>query len=509
MAINRRSFLTHVAAGGTIVTLPAVLQGCATPPAQIIAEPVPDNVFLTWFGIDQASIGRVMSALTANGADIADTFFELSTSNRIVFERGAISDMQTDVRQGAGLRVINAAQTGFASTDDLSLPALLAAAKATAGATVPGTTLQQRPLHIVESGGLYTTTLPWSDVDADRKTALLRMVDARARAADASVESVTIRFEDAEQSVMIATLDGKLVMDKRPLTRMSLVVTAAKGGAQQTGFATIAARQDIGWYREARVDALVDRALERTLVQFDARRAPVGEMPVVLAAGTGGVLLHEAIGHSLEADLNQDGSSAYAGRIGDKVAEAFVTVVDDARRPHESGAINVDDEGCATRRTTLIEKGVLKSYLHDRVTARHDGVESTGSGRRDSYEHMPMPRMTCTYLENGPHSRDEIIAAVGDGVICETFTGGNVQIGAGDFSFRVKNGWRIENGQVTGPLKDFSISGNGPEMLSRITMVGDDMQMDAGGWTCGKNGQNVPVSEGMPTVLVSSMSVAA
>ena len=244
------------------------------------------------------------------------------------------------------------------------------------------------------------------------------------------------------------------------------------------------------------------------MILFDARRPPVGEMPVILAAGASGVLLHEAIGHSMEADFNRNGTSIFSDKIGKQVAEPFVTVVDQATIPRERGALNYDDEGNAAGRTILVENGILKSYLHDEISARQYDLESTGSGRRESYKFAPMPRMSCTFMEDGPHTREEIIAAVDFGVICETFTDGQVQLGGGDFTFSVKNGWLVEGGRVTSPIKDLSIVGNGPETLQRITMVADDARLDSGGWTCGKNGQNVPVSQGMPTVLVSSLTVA-
>jgi TldD protein len=243
------------------------------------------------------------------------------------------------------------------------------------------------------------------------------------------------------------------------------------------------------------------------MILFDARRPPTGEMPVILAAGASGILLHEAIGHGLEADFIHSGTSMYSDKIGQKVAESYVTVVDQANLPHERGALNYDDEGNLAGRTVMVENGILRSYLHDQISARKHDVKPTGSGRRESYKFAPMPRMSCTFVEGGPHTRDEIIAAVDSGIICETYTNGQVQIGAGDYTFHVKNGWLVEGGKVTSPIKDVNIIGNGPETLKRITMVADDARLDTGGWTCGKNGQSVPVSQGTPTVLVSSMMV--
>ena len=252
---------------------------------------------------------------------------------------------------------------------------------------------------------------------------------------------------------------------------------------------------------------MVKQAVDRTMIQFDAVRPPAGEMPVILAAGPSGILLHEAIGHGMEADFNRKGRSIYSDMMGKKVAEPFVTVVDQGTLAGNRGALNYDDEGNACGRTVMVENGILRSYLHDTISARQYDVPVTGSGRRQSYKFQPMPRMTCTFMEDGPHTKDEVIAAVDHGIIAETYTNGQVRIGEGDYTFYVKNGWLIEKGKVTAPIRDVNIIGNGPESLRRITMVANDAYMDTGGWTCGKNGQSVPVSLGMPSVLVSKMTV--
>ena len=324
---------------------------------------------------------------------------------------------------------------------------------------------------------------------------------------DPAIDKVAVYWSDADERVMIATLDGNLVTDHRPMTRVTAVVTARKGSEVQTGYSNIAAREEFAWYTEERLTSMVKEAVDRTMIQFEARRPPAGEMPVILASGASGILLHEAIGHGMEADFNRKGTSIYSDMIGKKVAEPFVTVVDQATIPRERGALNYDDEGNVAGRTVMVENGILKSYLHDEISAKQYGLKPTGSGRRESYKYSPMPRMSCTFMEDGPHTKDEIIAAVDHGIICETYTNGQVQIGAGDYTFYVKNGWLVENGKVTAPIKDVNIIGNGPESLKRITMVANDARLDTGGWTCGKNGQSVPVSQGIPTVLVSNMTV--
>lgn len=504
MTIHRREFLRHVAAGGALAAAPLLLPGCATQPTGTIDDaPALDNPFSSWFGLDEPSINRIMSVLSANGADVADAFFELSSSNRLLVENGEVSGAETDSRRGAGLRVVRDGRVEFASTEALDVASLLDTANAVARSAAPAIAWQGRR---AASRDLYPVTVPWTDVTQADKLRILQTAEARARAADPSVESVAMRWEDTEQTVMVATLDGRLVTDIRPLTRLSLVVTAVKGDARQTGFSSIAARAGPDWYTEERIDALAREAVDRTLVQFEARRAPKGDRPVILAAGTGGLLLHEALGHCFEADLV--GDSALAGQLGNQVAEPFVTIVDDAHLASEPGALNVDDEGVATGRNVLVDGGVFAACVQDRVSARANGVAPTGSGRRESFRHLPMPRMTCTVMADGPHTREEIIAAVKDGVICETFSGGRAELGPAGFRFHVKNGWLIEDGKITAPTKDFTISGNGPDMLKKITMVANDSRMDAGGWLCGKQGQTVPVSLGMPTVLVSALTVS-
>lgn len=504
MTIHRRDFLKRMAAGGVLATTPVLLPGCASQgPGEIIDAPTLDNPFTTWFGLDESSVSRLMSALSANGADIADAFFELASSNRIVVENGEVRNVESDTRRGAGLRVVRDGSVEFAGTEALDVASLLDTARSVARGAAAPFAWQAR---LAATRDLYPVGVPWTDVTQADKLRILRTIEARARGADAAVESVAMRWEDTEQTVMIATLDGQLATDIRPLTRLSLVVTAVKGGARHTGFSSVAARAGLDWYTEERIDALVQEAVDRTLVQFEARRAPSGDMPVILAAGTGGVLLHEALGHCFEADLV--GDSALAGQLGKKVAEPVVTIVDDAHLARETGALNVDDEGTATGRNVLVDNGVFAACVQDRMSARANGVATTGSGRRESFRHVPMPRMTCTVMADGPHTRDEIIAAVKEGVICETFSGGRAELGPGGFQFNVKNGWLVENGKITAPTKDFTITGNGPDMLRRITMVADDSRMDTGGWFCGKNGQTVPVSQGMPTVLVSELTVS-
>ncbi|MCZ7684576.1 MAG: metallopeptidase TldD-related protein [Sandaracinaceae bacterium] len=341
----------------------------------------------------------------------------------------------------------------------------------------------------------------------DRKLPIVQRCAEIVSGLDPSIVKVEISWGDGDSRVLIADLSGRLVYDERPTTRLYVTVTAERDGQRQTNRANIAARAGLDFYTEERLREVAQRAVDRTMILFEARRPPAGEMPVVLAAGASGILLHEAIGHGMEADFNRKRVSIYADMLNRQVAEPFVTIVDDGTLERERGALNVDDEGQEAGRTVLVENGRLVSYMHDGISARHYGVGLTGSGRRQSFRHVPMPRMRCTYMEAGPHTRDEIVASVERGILAETFTNGQVQIGAGDYTFYIKNGWLIEGGRLTAPIKDVNIIGTGPETLRRISMVADDAQLDTGGWTCGKRGQSVPVSLGIPTVLVSRLAV--
>ncbi len=476
-------------------------------PAQLLGNKTPEDPYLTRFGIDEPQVRNLMSTLTSGGADIADIYFQQQRSSRLTLNDGVLGDLRLDMQTGAGMRVVSGEDAGFVYTDDLSAESLLSTAQQASLIAGEPPEISQYSSRL--AGNMYLVDTPWSDVGLDAKIAILERIDAQARAADPSVSRVVVDWHGIDEEVLIATLDGELVADPRPMTGITVIITATRDGATQSGFASIAARAGIDWYTDERLDELVQTAVERTLVQFDARQVPTGELPVILAAGESGVVLHEAIGHMFEADLVANGTSPFGGKLGEQVASAHVTLVDDPSMPRERGALNVDDEGTPTTATRIVEGGNLSSFLHDRQSALAAGVASTGSGRRESYRHLPLPRMSCTRLENGPHTKEEIIASVDRAVVCETFPSGSVEIGSGRFSFAVKNGWLVEKGRVTAPIKDFSIQGHGADLLRNISMVADDGRMDPGGWVCGKKQQNVPVSQGMPTVLVDSLTVGA
>jgi TldD protein len=508
--LTRRRFLHAAGAGTALVTMPQFLAACARRGGTTtLPTEAPGNPFLDWFGVDEQVLRRVMAELTSRGATHADAYFQHTRTNSVRMEDGLISEATSSIEQGVGLRVVVGDQVGFAFTEDLTEEAMVAAARTAAAIASGGAAAPNERFDYRDGGrGHYAVRVPWSEVGIDKKLPVIQRVEALARRGDAAIKKVSVYWTDADERVLIVNARGRIVTDRRPMARLYVNVTADKNGVTQSNGSNIAARRGFEWLTDDQLELVAREAVERTMVLFEARRPPAGELPVILAAGASGILLHEAIGHGLEADFNRKGTSIYSTMLGAQIAPEFVTIVDDATLDHERGALNVDDEGNDTERTVLVENGVLRSYLHDQISAGHYKLASTGSGRRQSYKFPPMPRMRCTYMTNGPHTRDEIIASVsGTGIIAETFTNGQVQIGAGDYTFYIKNGWLVERGKITAPIKDVNIIGNGPESLRRITMAADDSKLDTGGWTCGKDGQGVPVSQGLPTVLVSAMTV--
>jgi len=462
------------------------------------------------FGVTERTLREVLAAALCRGGDFADVFFQHRVENSLALEDGAVNRAHGSVELGVGVRVVKGQQTGYGYTEDLSLPAILDAAR-TAAAIADGAS-RDAPgiLHLVpRRASLYPARLPGDAVGAGvaAKLPLLEQVNARLFAADPSVRKVNVYLQDEQGAILVADSQGRVVEDVQPMTLMAASVLAERDGRREQNGYNVAGRAGIELYTPERIDRMVRQAWERTAILFESGQPPAGEMPVVLAAGSSGILLHEAIGHGMEADFNRKGISIYADKLGKQVAAPFVSIVDDGTEPGARGSIHVDDEGNPAGRTVLVENGVLASYLHDAISARHYHVAPTGNGRRESYRSPPLPRMRSTYMLPGPHRKEEIIRSVKKGIYCQTFSNGQVQIGAGDFTFFVKNGWLIEDGQLTRPVKDVNLIGNGPRTLEKVDMVSNDLVVDEGGWTCGKDGQSVPVSQGLPTVRVSSMTV--
>ena len=460
------------------------------------------------FGVTERMIKETLAAALSRGGDHADVYFQHRVARDLALEDGAVNRAYATVELGVGVRVVRGDQTGYGFTEDLSLPALLDCAR-TAAAIAEG---PARPVpgrfHV--EGALprrYPLQRPWEEVDTGEKLPILAGLNERTFAADPRVRKVNVHLHDESGAILVADATGRLVEDRQPMTLLAVSVLAEQDGRREQNGYNVAGRTGMEFYTPDRLDRVVRQAIDRTTILFDAVPSPAGEMPVVLAAGSSGILLHEAIGHGMEADFNRKGVSIYADRIGKPIAKPFVNIVDDAANEGARGAINVDDEGNAAGTTRLVEGGVLATYLHDTISARHYGVTPTGNGRRESYRHPPLPRMRSTYMLPGPHHKDEIIRSVKRGIYCVNFSNGQVNIGAGDFTFYVKNGWLIEDGKLTRPVKDVNIIGNGPKALEQVDMVSDDLALDEGGWTCGKDGQSVPVSQGLPTVRVASMTV--
>ncbi|MGC4000518.1 MAG: metallopeptidase TldD-related protein [Anaeromyxobacter sp.] len=460
------------------------------------------------FGVTEAMIAQTLSAALSRGGEHADVYFQHRVGSDLGLEDGAVNRAYASVELGVGVRVVKGDQTGYGYTEDLSLPALLECAR-TAAAIADG---PSRPgparFHVgVDLPDRYPLVRPWDQVRPEEKLPLVAGINERAFAADPRIKKVNVFLRDESGAVLIADSSGRIVEDAQPMTLLYVSVLAEQGSRREQNGYNVAGRAGFEFYTPDRLDRVVREAVARTTVLFEAGPPPAGEMPVVLAAGSSGILLHEAIGHGMEADFNRKGVSIYADRIGKPIARPFVNIVDDAANAGARGAINVDDEGNAAGTTRLVENGVLATYLHDAISARHYGVTPTGNGRRESYRHPPLPRMRSTYMLPGPHRTEEIIASVKKGIYCANFSNGQVNIGAGDFTFYVKNGFLIEDGKLTRPVKDVNIIGNGPKALEEVDMVSDDLAIDEGGWTCGKDGQSVPVSQGLPTVRVAKMTV--
>ncbi len=466
-------------------------------------------IWFSQFGLTEEVIRQVLSDALGRGADDADLYFEHLNSTSVALSDGKVNRASTNVDLGLGVRVVVGDSVGYAYTEELSLASMREAAQVAAEIAAGG---QPRTVERIGSrpgptADRYAVRQPWELVDMATRVDLVRSWERRTFAADPRVKKVETMVADTQKHILIVRPDGRLVHDYQPMTRAFVSVTAEQNGKKESAAANIAQRQGLEFYSEAHVGALVKKAIDDTMILFEAGKPPAGEMTVVLGAGSSGILLHEAIGHGLEADFNRKNISIYADKLGQRIAPRGVTVVDDGTLPFARGSINTDDEANPAEKTVLIEDGILKSYLHDEISSRHYKVKPTGSGRRESFRSPVLPRMRATYMESGPYSPEEVIASVKNGVYCSTFSNGQVQIGAGDFAFYVRHGYLIEDGKLTRPIKDVNIIGNGPKVLETVQMVGNDLQIDIGGWTCGKDGQSVPVSQGMPTVKVEKLSV--
>ena len=467
----------------------------------------PNGTYFEAMGVTPELCRQILETALAHGGEDCELYFQHSAGSSLQLTDGKVSQASTSLDLGMGVRVIQGDQVGYSYSEDLSPTALLNAARIASQIANAGQSMTVQSPNVHGTPNYYPVQTAWDSVDMLTRVQLLRKWEQMAFEADPRVKRVDVFMRDGASVIMIVRADGKMVEDWRPSTMGFIQCTVEEHGKRESGSYNVAARGGLEYFSEDRQARLVKEAVDRAVFQLGAVSPPAGEYPVVLAAGPSAILLHEAIGHGLEADFNRKNISIFSSKLNEQIANEHVTIVDDATIVGSRGALNVDDEGNDTERTVLVENGILRSYLHDSISAKHFGVTPTGSGRRQSFRHTPIPRMRATIMENGPHTHDEIVASVKKGIYCAAFSNGQVNIGGGDFAFYVKQGFLIEDGKLTQPIKDVNVIGNGPDSLSKMDMVGDDMVVDEGGWTCGKDGQGVPVSQGMPTVRVSSLTV--
>jgi len=459
-------------------------------------------------GLDRNSLNRVLADLMGPAVDSGDLYFQSTSHESWMLEDGLVRSGSHAVEKGVGIRAISGERTGFAYADEIVLPALLEASKAARAIASHGDSGRVQAWAARSPAPLYTVDDPMQALGAAEKVDLLRQIDTYTRSRDPRISQVIVSLAATHETILVANSDGTLAADVRPLVRLNVSVIAEQGKRREQGNDGGGGRFT---YRELLLNnawqKFADEAVRQALVNLEAAAAPAGTMTVVLGPGWPGILLHEAVGHGLEGDFNRKGTSAFSGRIGEQVAARGVTVVDDGTLPHRRGSLTVDDEGTPTGQTVLIEDGVLRGYMQDKLNAGLMGTSLTGNGRRESFAHLPMPRMTNTFMLAGPHSPEEIISSVKKGLYAVNFSGGQVDITSGRFVFSASEAYLIENGKVTRPVRGATLIGNGPEAMTRVSMVGNDLKLDGGVGVCGKEGQSVPVGVGQPTLRVDGLTV--
>lgn len=477
---------------------------------------IAQNLMLHPAGLVENDISKGLDYLLGHKIDAGDIYFQYSQTETWLLEEGIIKDGGFHIEQGVGVRAISGEKTGFAYSDNLELPALLKSAGTAREIARSGQDLQQKISSIAPSVSsakqLYQPIDPSLAISNEEKIQLLQHIDAYTRALDTRVDQVIVSMVSVYDVIMVAAVDGTMAADVRPLVRLNVTVMVEENGKREQGSAGAGGRQGLDMFiaiheGKSKAEAMAKDAVRQALVNLESVAAPAGPMTVVLGPGWPGVLLHEAVGHGLEGDFNRKGTSAFSGRIGEKVASELCTVVDDGTMMNRRGSLSIDDEGVESQNTVLIENGILKAYMQDKMNASLMNQVSTGNGRRESYAHLPMPRMTNTYMLSGNHSHDEILASVKHGIYAVNFGGGQVDITSGKFVFSVSEGYLIENGKITTPVKGATLIGSGPDVMQKISMVGDNLGLDDGVGTCGKEGQSVPVGVGQPTLKIDEITV--
>ena len=484
-------------------------------PQMISREPtierlaIAQGLLLQPFGLDETHLARALAEIRQHKVDDADLYFQYTRNEGWSLEEGIVKTGSFSIDQGVGVRAVSGEKTAFAYSDDISEASLLDAARTvrTIAQAAQSRRTKVPARKVARSRSLYRDLDPIASLDSTAKVALLGRVETMARAKDPRIVQVMAGLASEYDVVLIARADGTLAADVRPLVRLSVSVIAEQNGRRETGSAGGGGRFGFAYFDDARISEYVNHAVNAALMNLEARPAPAGEMTVVLGSGWPGILLHEAIGHGLEGDFNRKGSSAFAGRIGQRVAAKGVTVLDDGTISDRRGSLNVDDEGHVSQRNVLIEDGILKCYIQDAMNARLMGVKATGNGRRESYAHVPMPRMTNTYMLGGDKDPKEIIASIKRGLYASNFGGGQVDITSGKFVFSASEAYWVENGKIQYPVKGATLVGSGPECLKKVSLIGNDMALDSGVGTCGKEGQSVPVGVGQPTLRIDGLTV--
>lgn len=501
--IPRRKFIYGTALAGSGLLLLPGINSCKNAGAKS-----PANYFSEEFGIDEALCRRLLSKALSRGGDFADLYFEYTVSNYLGLEDGKVNRSYGDISLGVGIRTVKGDQIGYGFTQDLNEESMMSAA-ATAStlcdmsATPAGSTFTR-----LQTANYYPVPEDFDGIPAQAKLPLLQEINKKCLDMSPEIVKVNAGFQTSAKHIMVVTSDGIIAEDKIPSGYIYSSVVAERNGKREQSFWNYGGRRDLSFYTDKIIDNVASKSVNNALKLFDAIQPPAGEMPVVLGPGVTGVLLHEAIGHGMEADFNRKKISTYSTMLGKKVAEPFVTIIDDATNMNLAGSINFDDEGTAGQKTILVENGILTSYMHDKISAKYYGVNPTGNGRRQDFQNYPVPRMRNTYMLGGNASPDDVIKEAGNGIYVEDVSNGQVKIGEGDFAFYVSQGRMIENGKLTYPVKDVNIMGNGPKMLANMLLAANDLEMSLGGaGMCGKDGQGVPVSFGMPTCLVKSLTV--
>lgn len=467
------------------------------------------SLLLEPFGLDENALARALRTIGEHRIDDADLYFQYTRSEGWSLEEGIVKSGSFSIDQGVGVRAVSGEKTAFAYSDDISEAALLDAARTVRTIAAAGQSRRvkvDRP-QVAGSRTLYAPMDPIATLDSTRKVELLEKVERLARARDPRIVQVMAGLAGEYDVILVARADGTIAADVRPLVRLSVTVIAEQNGRREMGTGGGGGRFGLGYFHDGVIEGYVDDAVKAALTNLESRPAPAGEMTVVLGPGWPGVLLHEAIGHGLEGDFNRKGSSAFSGRIGERVAAKGVTVLDDGTLPDRRGSLNIDDEGHVTQRNVLIEDGILRGYIQDSLNARLMKVMPTGNGRRESYAHVPMPRMTNTYMLGGDKSPEEIVASIQKGLYAVNFGGGQVDITSGKFVFSASEAYWVENGRIQYPVKGATLIGNGPDALTRVSLIGNDMRLDTGVGTCGKEGQSVPVGVGQPTLRIDGLTV--